>query len=466
MKYTTQIFLLTLIMPLFSVALPQKRATEKPNVIFILADDMGYNDIACYGQTKIKTPNIDKMAEQGLRFTSFYVSPICTPTRASLMTGCYPYRVGLPFVVAPKGPEWTWKVYNIGLNPEEETLAELLKLNGYATACIGKWHLGHHKQHLPTNNGFDEFYGLLYSNDMLEKNGYGKMPLMENEKVIEYNPDQSLLTKSYTQRALSFISRNSEKPFFLYLAHSMPHVPLYRSKSFEGSSRSGVYGDVIQEVDWSVGEVLQQLEKLNLTDNTIVFFASDNGPWLIYGEHAGSAFPFREGKHTVFEGGTRVPFIALWPKHFPKGKTSDQLTGIIDIVPTICELTGAKLPEKKIDGKSIANLLLGKQDASGRAVQFYGKSLAVAVRKGKWKLHLAHPYHHVMVPGKNGQKGEAEEKNIELSLFNLEVDPGEAMNVAEKYPQIVIELKSEIEKFNRILEIEKREPGIVSNYEK
>ena len=284
-----------------------------PNIVVILADDLGYGDLSCYGNKAYSTPNIDQLAAEGARYTDFYAAPVCTPARAALLTGCYAPRVGLPKVVAPKGPKWTQGRHQLGLNPEEETLAELLKSHGYTTGCIGKWHLGHHPGHLPTKQGFDEYFGLPYSNDMWPKNNpaWPPLPLMEGDAVVDtITTHQNKLTTRYTERALRFIDQHQAKPFFLYMAHSMPHVPLYVSERGQGQSRAGLYGDVVREIDWSVGQVLAKLKALGIGENTLVVFTSDNGPWRLYGNHAGASGGLRDGKHTVFDGGVRVPFFS------------------------------------------------------------------------------------------------------------------------------------------------------------
>ncbi|HOV32527.1 MAG TPA: sulfatase [Candidatus Hydrogenedens sp.] len=288
----------------------QSRNTSKQkypqNFVLILIDDMGYGDLSCYGNSQYTTPNLDQMAKEGIRFTDFYAcAPMCTPTRASVLTGCYPLRVGLPRVLANKSME--------GINPQEITLAEMLKQKDYRTACFGKWHLGHLPPFLPTHHGFDEFYGLPYSNDMgpdEDAPNAPPLPLIEGDKVIETNPDQSKLTTAYTERAIDFIKRNKGNPFFLYLPHSMVHVPIHVSERFKNKSGAGLYGDVVQEIDWSVGEILKSLRDTGLDENTLVIFTSDNGPWLLYGNHGGSAGKLRCGKNTTFEGGMRVPCIA------------------------------------------------------------------------------------------------------------------------------------------------------------
>jgi arylsulfatase len=417
----------------------------KPNVIIILADDLGYADLSCYGST-IRTPNLDRMAADGMRLTHFYAQPQCSPSRAALLTGCYPQRVGIPWVVGPKGPDWTKDKYFVGLNPAEQTLPELLKNNGYATACVGKWHLGHYEAHLPTRHGFDQYYGLPYSNDMVSTAGpdWSDLPLMEGKRVIELNPDQSKLTQRYTDRAVAFINANRTRPFFLYLAHSMPHVPIFASKRFAGKSKHGLYADVVQELDWSVGEVMKALKKNGLDQNTFVIFTSDNGPWLRQGNYAGSAGGLREGKSTTFEGGVRVPTLVRWPGRVPGGAVSAEPTGLIDLLPTLTQLTGASPPRATIDGRSVADLLLGKSGAKNpRDITYYFAIHELqAVRKGRWKLHLPHAYEHVVIPNHDGDRsGTFESRRIELALFDLQSDPGEQTNVAGQHPDTVRELE-------------------------
>lgn len=418
----------------------------KPNVIVILADDLGYGDLSCYGSTTIRTPNLDRMAAEGLRLTHFYAQPQCSPSRAALLTGCYPQRVGIPWVVGPKGPDWTKDKYFVGLNPAEQTLPELLKTNGYATACVGKWHLGHDEAHLPTRHGFDQYFGLPYSNDMVSTAGpdWSDLPLIEGERVVELNPDQSKLTRRYTDRAVAFIDANRTRPFFLYLAHSMPHVPIFASKRFAGKSGHGPYADVVQELDWSVGEVMKALKKNGLDQNTLVMFTSDNGPWLRQGNHAGSAGGLREGKATTFEGGVRVPTLVRWPGRVPGGAVSAEPAGLIDLLPTLAQLTGASLPRATIDGRSVADLLLGTPGAKNpRDVTYYFAVHELqAVRKGRWKLHLPHAYEHVVTPNRDGDRsGTVESRRTELALFDLQADPGEQTNVAGQHPDTVRELE-------------------------
>jgi arylsulfatase A-like enzyme len=316
-----------------------KTFVDKPNFIIIFCDDAGYADVGCFGAKGFETPNLDRMAAEGVRFTDFYVAAAsCTPSRAALMTGCYPQRVSLPHVLGPKA--------KIGVNSEEQTIAELLKSRGYATACYGKWHLGHHPEFLPKRHGFDDYFGLPYSNDMWPHHperpgGYPDLPLVEGERVIEYNPDQTKLTTWYTERAVKFIEANSDRPFFLYVPHSMPHVPLYVSDKFKGKSKQGLYGDVIMEIDWSVGQILSTLKRFGIDEQTLVIFSSDNGPWLSYGDHAGSARPLREGKGTTFDGGQREPCIMRWPGRIPVGTVCEERRAVFcDGRPADADETG------------------------------------------------------------------------------------------------------------------------------
>jgi arylsulfatase A-like enzyme len=357
------------------------------------------------------------------------------------MTGCYPQRVSVLGALMP----WA----RVGINPKELTLGEVFKKRGYATACVGKWHLGHHLKFLPTRNGFDEYFGLPYSNDMWPKNPYNRrhppLPLMKGEKPLEYVEDQTLLTTRYTEYAVDFIERNQDHPFFLYLPHSMPHVPLAVSDKQKGKSERGLYGDVIQEVDWSVGRILATLKRLNLDEKTLVIFTSDNGPWLTYGrQHGGSAGPLREGKGTSFEGGLREPCIMRWPGVIPAGTTCTEFAATMDLLPTLAKLIGVELPNDRIiDGHDIMPLMIGQKDAkSPHEVYAYyrGKALE-AVRSGPWKLHFPHVYRHIIEPGKNGMRGKQERRKIGLSLFNLDADLGETTNVAEQHPEIVARLK-------------------------
>ena len=443
---------------------------EKPNVVIIFTDDQGYGDVGCFGAKGYKTPNLDKMADEGVRFTDFHVaSSVCTPSRAALMTGCYPQRVSLPGVLFPSS--------KIGISAEEETIAELLKRRGYATGCFGKWHLGHHPEFLPTRHGFDEYFGLPYSNDMRpnvtgEPGRYPDLPLIDGESIVGYNPDQSQLTTWYTERAVKFIKKNKDQPFFLYLPHSMPHIPLYVSEKYKGKSEKGIYGDVISEIDWSVGEVLKALKESGVDDNTLVIFTSDNGPWLPYGDHAGSAGPLREGKSTTFEGGQREPCIMRWPTKIAAGIECRELATTMDILPTVVKLAGGDAPEKKIDGKDIWPLMAGRRGAKTphEAFYYYHGSKLEAVRSGKWKLHFEHSYRAMTGEAGTGGRGAGQTKaKIELSLFDLDNDIGETRNVADENPEVVERLKKLGDKMRAELgdELQKvtgndiREPGKV-----
>lgn len=422
----------------------QAKETRLPNVVLVYADDLGYGDLGCYGARGWETPNLDRLAKQGVRFTDFYVAQaVCSASRTALLTGCYPNRVGILGALGPAS--------KIGICDKEKTIADVLKARGYATAIYGKWHLGHHPTFLPTRHGFDDYFGLPYSNDMWPKHPnpkskYPDLPLIDREKTIETNPDMTQLTTRYTERAVAFITKNKDKPFFLYLPHSMPHVPLGVSKKFAGKSKQGAYGDVIMEIDWSVGEILATLKKHNLEDDTLVLFTSDNGPWLSYGEHAGTAGGLREGKGTTWEGGVRVPFVARWPGRIPAGTVQKQPAMTIDVLPTLATLAGAKLPENKIDGKDVWPLLEGKKDAKSPhdAYFFYWGRELQAVRAGKWKLHLPHAY--VSLDGQQGGKGgkpaALKQLKTALALFDLEKDPGEKEDVAGKNPDVVKRLQA------------------------
>ncbi|MBX3412955.1 MAG: sulfatase [Pirellulales bacterium] len=424
-----------------------------PNVVVIFIDDMGYADIGPFGAKGYPTPNLDRMAHEGRRFTNFYVSQaVCSASRAALMTGCYNVRVGILGALGPHARH--------GINADEVTLAEICKQRGYATACYGKWHLGHHEKFLPLQHGFDDYFGLPYSNDMwpyhpevmhlpeaerLER--WPDLPLIEKNAIL--NPkvtakDQEQLTTQYTERAVRFIETNQDRPFFLYLPHSMVHVPLYVSDKFRGKSERGLFGDVVMEVDWSVGQVLDTLRRLNLAENTLVVFTADNGPWLSYGDHAGSAAPLREGKGTMFDGGCREPTIMWWPGKIPADTRCDTPAMTIDILPTVAQVIGAKLPRHKIDGRSIWPLVAGEPDAKSphEAYYFYWGNELQAVRQGKWKLHFPHEYRTLADEpgGTGGNPTRYQQAQIELSLFDIEADPGETRNVKEEYPEVVARL--------------------------
>lgn len=427
-----------------------------PNIVLILADDLGYGDLGCYGARGYRTPNLDRLAAQGTRFTSFYVAQaVCSASRAALLTGCYPNRIGILGALGPNS--------KTGINPAERTLAEVLKTCGYATAIFGKWHLGDAPEFLPTRHGFDEYFGLPYSNDMWpfhpdyvnlpsdaarRKQGYPDLPLYEGERVA-IRPvtaaHQAQLTTWYTERAADFIARHRDRPFFLYLPHAMPHVPLFASEKFRGKSRAGLYADVIREIDWSVGEILKALRRHGLEERTLVIFTSDNGPWLLYGNHAGSAGPLREGKATTFEGGVRVPFIARWSGRIPRGRVCGELATTMDLLPTLARLAGAELPRDRcLDGRDIGPLLRGEPGARTPHEAFYyywGRELQ-AVRSGPWKLHFPHTYPRPDPPGADGRPGRYTELRIGPALFNLETDPGETRDVAAQHPDVVRRLEA------------------------
>lgn len=423
-----------------------------PNFIVIFCDDMGYADIGPFGAEGYETPNLNRMATEGMKFTDFYAGrSFCTPSRAALMTGCIPTRVGIGGNFGPKS--------KTGLSPDEMTIAEVLKQKGYATACFGKWHLGHLPKFLPTSQGFDEYFGIPYSNDMWPfhpnvrhlamEDGlkvWPHLPLFEGKNII--NPqimpeDQIPLTTRLFERAVKFIGDHREKPFFLYLPSPQPHVPLFVSDKFKNKTERGLYGDVISEIDWGVGEILKALKQHNLDDNTCLVFTSDNGPWLSYGDHAGSAKPLREGKATNFEGGFRVPCLMRWPGKIPGGGVCKEIAGSIDLLPTFAKLAEAPLPPKPIDGLDIADLMFGKPDAKSPHEVFYhydGQNRLMALRSGKWKLMFPQKYNSPL-PGSGGLPGKDQQKEISLSLFDLENDIGETMNVAEQHPEIVERLK-------------------------
>jgi arylsulfatase A-like enzyme len=399
----------------------------RPNFVFIYADDAGYGDLGCYGG-KCETPNLDRMAKEGVRFTDFYVAQgVCSASRTALLTGCYPNRLGILAALNPTS--------KIGISDKERTIAQVLKPRGYAAAIYGKWHLGHHEPFLPTRHGFDDYFGIPYSNDM------NPHPLLEGEKIVVEKPDMTKLTTLYTERAVKFIEKYKDQPFFLYVPHTMPHVPLGVSDKFAGKSKLGTYGDVIMEIDWSVGEILAALKKHGLDDHTLVMFSSDNGPWLSYGNHAGSAGGLREGKLTTWEGGVREPFIARWPGKIPAGTVCHEPAMTIDILPTLAGLAGAALPELPIDGKDIWPLLHGKSHAESPHEAFYfywGRELQ-AIRSGKWKLHFPHEYRTLAGKpgGQDGKPAQYEQTKTPLVLYDLQADSGEKDDVAAKNPDVV-----------------------------
>lgn len=421
--------------------------SKNPNVILVFADDLGYADLSSFGASAYQTPNLDQLAQEGARFSSFYVSqPICTASRAAILTGAYSNRIGMNGALGPNS--------QIGLNASETTLGELFKRNGYRTAIYGKWHLGKLPDFHPNRHGFDDFYGIPYSNDMWPfhpetPENWPDLPLYDGEEIIAYNPDQTRFTTDFTARSIDFIEQSvaEDAPFFLYLAHPMPHVPLFVSTEREGLSGAGLYGDVIREIDWSMGELVRTLEASGVAENTLIIFTSDNGPWLSYGNHAGSALPFREGKGTVFEGGVRVPFIARWPESIPAGLEVDTPAMTIDLFPTLAEVLGDNRTDLSIDGRSIYGLLTGtKQNPAHEAYFFYYRQNELqAMRSENWKLHFPHSYRTMenRAPGLDGIPGVYNyEVEVGLELYNLAEDISEQRNVADQNPQVVQRLSA------------------------
>ena len=434
---------------------------ELPNVVIIFIDDMGYADIGPFGAKSFPTPNLDRMAREGRRFTDFHVSSaVCSASRAALITGCYHERVGFSGALGPGA--------NMGLSANEMTLAEICKQKNYATTCIGKWHLGHHPKFLPTNHGFDSYYGLPYSNDMWPnhpdelakravdqevKSGYPPLPLIENTKIIDAEvtgEDQKQLTTNYTERAVNFIRTHRAEPFLVYLPHSMVHVPLYVSSKFAGKSGAGLFGDVVMEVDWSVGQILDTLKEVGVDEKTLVIFTTDNGPWLSYGDHAGSAAPHREGKGTAWEGGIRVPTLMRWPTMIPAGTTCDELACTVDILPTVASMIGAELPRHKIDGHDIMPLMLGTAGAVSPHETmpcYYANDELQAIRDPRWKLILPHQYRTLAgrPGGTGGIPAKYEQVNVGLELYDMKMDRSETTNVSQDHSDVVARLQAAAE---------------------
>ncbi|MDO8544103.1 MAG: sulfatase [Opitutaceae bacterium] len=425
-------------------------AERPPNVILIVADDLGYADVGVYGAQGFSTPHLDRLAREGLRFTDFHVAQaVCSASRAAILTGCYPNRIGIEGAMEP------W--YQFGLHERELTLPRMFKQQGYATGMVGKWHLGTPTEFLPTHRGFDEWLGLPYSNDQWplhpEKPGkFPPLPLYDGDKIV--NPDLShrdmeRLTAQYTERAVSFIARHHAKPFFLYVAHTMPHVPLAVSEKFRGTTPRGLYGDAVAELDWSTGEILAALKTHGLENDTLVMFMSDNGPWLIYGNHAGSARPLREGKTTTWDGGTRVPFIARWPGRIPAGSVCGEMACAIDLLPTLAGRVAAKLPAHKIDGLDLWPLFAGERNAKNprEAYFFYGVPFGgwtgaelESVRTREWKLIVPHSYRTLggRKPGMDGWPAEYQKQPLaEPELYSMTGDIEERHNVAAQHPDLV-----------------------------
>jgi arylsulfatase A len=416
--------LLPLIFPLVLLysCTPEQSTDRRPNIVYIFADDLGYGDLGCFGASDIATPNIDGMAKAGIKFTSLIsASPVCSPSRAGLLTGRMPQRMGINGVFFPESFS--------GMSPEEITIAEVLRPLGYQTGIVGKWHLGHLEKYLPTNQGFDSYYGIPYSNDM------ESVVYLKNESVDSFRVNQSFTTQVYTQRALEFIDQAKEGPFFLYVAHNMPHVPIYASPQFVGTSRRGLYGDVIQEIDWSVGQILEKLREEDLEDNTLVIFSSDNGPWLVMEHHGGSAGGLREGKQFTFEGGMRVPTVAQWPAVITPASIHEDFVSQMDWFPTITNLCGATLPnELVIDGQDISAVLRGTGPRAGEPeFLYYDGATLEGFRRGDWKIKLPYPG----FPGQPWKKAVAAHDTL---LFDLQADPGEQKNLLAQFPEKAKEL--------------------------
>ena len=444
----------------------KSEASTPPNVVIIFIDDLGYADIGPFGARGYSTPHLDRMAREGRVFTDFHsATAVCSAARAALLTGCYPERVSIHGALPPSARH--------GIHSDEVTLADLCRSRGYATAIYGKWHLGHHRPFLPLQHGFDEYFGLPYSNDMWprhpelasspkvgkRKQGYPELPLIEGNDVIDPvvdGDDQAKLTTQYTERAVGFIERNKSRPFFLYVPHTMVHVPLYVSEKFRDKSGAGLFGDVMMEVDWSVGRILDALRDHQLDQNTLVVFTSDNGPWLSYGNHAGSAGPLREGKGTMWEGGYRVPCIMRWPGNVPAGTTCDELVSTMDLLPTIARLIGAELPaDRAIDGKDIWPLIAGEPGATSPHDAFYcyyGGALC-AVRDRRWKIVFPHEYRTLggKPGGRDGIPAPYKQVQANRALYDLKNDIGETADVSAEHPEVVARLESQAEQARKAL---------------
>lgn len=405
---------------------------QKPNIVYIFADDLGYGDLSCYGAKDINTPNIDQIAKKGIKFTEFYsASSVCSPSRAALLTGRYPQRMGINTVFFSES--------FTGIPDKEITIPEILKEKGYATGIVGKWHLGHHSKYLPLQHGFDEYFGIPYSNDM------ESVVYMRGNEVESYKVKQQYITKTYTKEAQKFITKNKDNSFFLYIAHSMPHVPLYASEEFIGTSKRGLYGDVVQELDWSVGQILKSLREHGILENTLIVFSSDNGPWLAMKEDGGSAGDLREGKTFTFDGGMKIPTVAMWKNRIPQGIINTEVASQMDWFPTIANITGSSIPKGLvIDGLDISKVLTDKGNRKNSDLLFLDGKQLQGYRSGQWKVKL--PY-----KGFRGNKWKQFVKAHDTLLFNLNTDPGEKNNLFEKYPEKAKEiLKEMIEKYQDI----------------
>lgn len=416
---------------------------RKPNFVIIFCDDLGYGDLTCFGHPTIRTPNLDKMAAEGQKWTNFYVgASVCTPSRAALLTGRLPIRCGLCGKRRVLFPDSAG-----GLPQREVTIAEALKEKGYATACVGKWHLGHLPQYLPTNNGFDSYFGIPYSNDMDRVAGEGRqaflepkveywnVPLMRNEEIVERPADQNTITKRYTEEAVKFIQESKNKPFFLYLAHNLPHVPLFVSQKFRDKSLRGLFGDVVEEIDYGVGQILSTLRREGLAENTFVVFTSDNGPWLIFDEHGGSAGLLRGGKGCTFEGGMREPCIMWWPGKIKPAVVND-MGSTMDIYTTILTLAGAKVPDDRVvDGLDLSPALFGTGPSPRQNMFYYREGKLFAARKGSYKAHFI---------TRSGYGKDKEEYHDPPLLYNLEHDPSEKYDISKDNPDAITEIRKEV----------------------
>ncbi len=444
----------------FSPAPSAIAAASKPNFILILADDLGYGDIGPFGSTRNRTPHLDRMAREGMQFTSFYAAPVCTPSRAQVLTGCYAKRVSLPNVLMPAAA--------IGLSSGEHTIAELLKAEGYATTAIGKWHVGDAPEFLPTRHGFDSYFGLPYSNDMggpadlakAKRQRRPPLPLVENDHVIEtVTPEgQDRLTERYTAEAVRFVRQHKDSPFFLYLPHTAVHVPIHPGEKFRGHSGHGLYNDWVEEVDWSVGQVLDTVRELGLAERTLVIFTSDNGPWLTQGTNGGTAGPLRGGKGGTYEGGVREPTIAWWPGKVPAGASNDAIAANFDLLPTFVKLAGGTLPtDHKIDGEDLSDLLLGRATKSPHEAHYYFSGNALqAVRSGPWKLAIARQSENL------GQAESQAKAPFRPTLYNLDSDIGEQRDVAAQHPEVLSRLRELVATMDADLGTNKRGPGVRS----
>ncbi len=444
--------------------------TRPPNVVIVFCDDLGYADVGCFGAEGIATPAIDRLAREGMKLTSFYVAQaVCSASRAALMTGSLPNRIGILGALGPQSRH--------GLSSNEVTIAELLQSRGYTCGIFGKWHLGHHPEFLPRRHGFDEYLGLPYSNDMwpfhhdmAARPHYPPLRLIDGEAtatIITNLEDQATLTGRYTERAVAFIEKNRERPFFLYVPHSMPHVPIAASPAFRGKSPRGLFGDVIQELDASVGSILAALDRTGVASNTLVLFTSDNGPWLRFGNHAGRATPLREGKGTMFEGGCRVPCVIRWPGHIQPGRVSDAIMATVDVLPTLAEITGAALPAHRLDGVSQRALLEGEPAAAPRDfyIYYYGDELQ-AIRQGPWKYYFAHTcsqYIEGTAVGRDGKPGPSPARKLGPALYHLGEDINERTDRQAEQPELVARLISRARAYDEELRANRRPAGQVSS---